>query len=77
MVDSVYMVYIPVYSVYAKYRGVPVSIVLYMVYMPYTQGYMSVSSCIWCIYLYIVYMPYTGETSQCGGQCVCGVYTCI
>ena len=48
-----------------------------IVYMPYTQGYMSVSSCIWCIYLYIVYMPYTGETSQCAGECVYGVHTCI
>ena len=108
MVGSTYMVYIPVYSVYAIYTGVHVSIVmyivyipvysvyaiyrrdksvcwtvciwciyLYIVYMPYTQGYMSVSSCIWCIYLYILYMPYTGETSQFGGQCVYGVYTCI
>ena len=56
------MVYIPEYSVYAIYRRD--KSVCWIV-------------CIWCIYLYIVYMPYTGETSQCGGQCVYGVYICI
>ena len=85
-----YMVYIPVYSVYAIYRrdkSVWWSVVgsVYMVYIPVYSVYAiyrrdkSVwwTVCIWCIYLYIVYMPYTGETSQCGGQCVYGVYTCI
>ena len=32
-----YMVYIPVYSVYAIYTGVHVSIIMYIVYMPYTK----------------------------------------
>ena len=62
VVDSVYMVHIPVYSVYAMYRR---------------DKSVWWAVCIWCIYLYIVYMPYTGETSQCGGQCVYGAYTCI
>ena len=62
MVDSLYMVYIPVYSVYAIYRR---------------DKSVWWTVCIWCIYLYIVYMPYTGETSQFGGQSVYGVYTCI
>ena len=62
MLDSVYMVYIPVYSVYAIYRR---------------DKSVCWTVCIWCIYLYIVYMPYTGETSQFAGQCVYGVYTCI
>ena len=62
MLDSVYMVYIPVYSVYAIYRR---------------DKSVWWAVCICCIYLYIVYMPYTGETSQCGGQSVYGVYTCI
>ena len=57
-----YMVYIPVYSVYAIYRR---------------DKSVWWAACIWCIYLYIVYMPYTGETGQCGGQCVYGVYICI
>ena len=55
-----YMVYIPEYSVYAIYRR---------------DKSVWWAVCIWCIYLYIVYIPYTGETSQCGGQCVYGVYT--
>ena len=54
------MVYIPVYNVYAIYRR---------------DKSVWWAVCIWCIYLYIVYMPYIGETSQCGGQCVYGVYT--
>ena len=62
MVDSVYMVYIPVYSVYAIYER---------------SKSVWWTLCIWCTYLYIVYMPCTRETSPCGRQCVYGVYTCI
>ena len=62
VLDSVYIVYIPVYSVCAIYGR---------------DKSVWWAVCIWCICLYIVYMPYTGETSQCGGQCVYGVYTCI
>ena len=39
MVDSLYMVYIPVYSVNVIYRGVRVSTILYMVYIPVYSVY--------------------------------------
>ena len=67
--SCIWCVYILLYSVYAIYTGVHVSIVLYMVYMPYTQGYMSVSSCIWCI-CHI-------HRGTCQYRHVYGVYNCI
>ena len=49
VVDSVYVVYIPVYSVYAIYRR---------------DKSVWWTVCMWCIYLYIVYMPYTGSSRE-------------
>ena len=57
-----YMVYIPVYSVYAIYGR---------------DKSVWWTVCIWCIYLNIVYMPYTGETSQCAGHGVYMVYISV
>ena len=61
MLDSVYMVYIPVYSVYAIYRERQVSVVdsVYMVYIPVYSVYAKYRGVPVSIVLYMVYMPYT------------------
>ena len=77
MLDSVYMVYIPVYSVYAIHRGVHVSIVFYMVYIPvysvyaiYTGVHVSIVLHMVYIPVYSVYAIYGRDKSVCWTVCI-------
>ena len=83
-----YMMYIPVYSVYAIYRGIYVSIVMYtcmyMVYIPVYSVHAIYRAlgicqyhhmCMWCIFLYIVYLPYTeGHMYMSLSSCIWCIY---